>query len=371
MTEISYATAVDPRTLPFTDRRTSMKVAGVLLILFGSIFACFGALTPLGMYASTMIAARPPTTQGAPVAPVAPPVGPDMKTMALAGITYLVMAALTIWVGIGSVKVRRWARPVLLVVGWTWLAMGVISFGHWILFGASMREMMTAGVQPGGPQPPVAMIRAMTAVMGVMMFVFMVVLPALLVWLYRRRGVRETVEFFDRRYAWTDRCPTPVLAVSMWLIFAAVGSVVYSMYAVFPLFGRFVTGPAAIAALLAVAAVFGWLAWGAYRLKSWAWWGAAFVWTLWAGSMVWTFTSLGYSEFYRQAGYSPREVDMMMRYSGQMEDSTVWMIALSNVAMIAYLLYVRKYFVAGPPPEPGAEPMQSSPPAEGATLPTP
>ena len=123
MTEISYATAVDPRTLPFTDRRTSLKVAGVLLILFGSMFACFGALTPLGMYVSTMVAARPPTTQGVQAAPA---VTPDMKTMALAGITYLVMAALTIWVGIGSVKVRRWARPVLLVVGWTWLVMGVM-----------------------------------------------------------------------------------------------------------------------------------------------------------------------------------------------------------------------------------------------------
>ena len=49
------------------------------------------------------------------------------------------------------------------------------------------------------------------------------------------------------------------------------------------------------------------------------------------------------------------DIDMMMRYSGQFEDSTVWMIALWSVGLIGYLLYVRKYFVAGPPPEPGPE----------------
>ena len=48
----------------------------------------------------------------------------------------------------------------------------------------------------------------------------------------------------------------------------------------------------------------------------------AIAWTLWSGSMVWTFTSLGYHEFYRHAGYSPRQIDMMMRYSGQFEQLT-------------------------------------------------
>ena len=79
--------------------------------------------------------------------------------------------------------------------------------------------------------------------------------------------------------------------------------------------------------------------------------------------MVWTFTSLGYHEFYRRAGYSAREIDMMMRYSGQFEDSTVWLIAAWSVALVAYLLYVRKYFVAGPPPEPGTQPPAASPTA--------
>jgi hypothetical protein len=262
------------------------------------------------------------------------------------------VAALFIWIGIGSVRVRRWVRPVMLVVGWSWLITGLLSFGHWAVFGGDMRDMMTVSAPPGAAQPPRAVVYAVTAGMAVVMFVTMVMFPALVLWVYRRRGVRDTLDFFDARFAWTDRCPTPVLAISAWLLVAGLGTAGYAGYAVFPAFGRYITGAPAVAALLAVAAAYLWLAWGAYRVRVYAWWGAAILWTLWSGSMVWTFTRLGYDEFYRQAGYSPQQVDMMMRYSGQIEDSTVWMIALWSVGLIGYLLYVRKYFVAGPPPEP-------------------
>jgi hypothetical protein len=33
-----------------------------------------------------------------------------------------------------------------------------------------------------------------------------------------------------------------------------------------------------------------------------------------------------------------------MRYAGQWEDATVWMLAAWSVGLIAYLLYVRSYF---------------------------
>ena len=372
MTSIPYETAVDPRRLPFKDRRTSLKVLGVLLILFGSFSACFGILAPAGMFAAATFAPRvspasaPATTAPAATAPVmraATPMEMDYRTMALAAATYLIMAGVLIWLGVGSLRVRRWVRPVMLVVGWTWLATGVVSLAHWAVFGSNMREMMTASWQPGTPQPPRGVVYAVTAVMGAVTFAVLVAAPALLVWLYQRRGVRETVQYFDPRFRWTDRCPTPVLAVVLWLVLAGLGSAVYSVYAILPLYGRFVTGPAAVAGLLALSAAFLWLAWGAYRLKSAAWWGSALLWTLWAGSMVWTFTSLGYHEFYRRAGYSAHDIDMMMRYSGQFEDSTVWLIALWSVALVAYLLYVRKYFVAGPPPEPGTQPAAVSPPA--------
>jgi len=64
MTAISYATAVDPRKLPFKDRRTSLKVVGVLLVIFGALSGCFGVLAPVGLYVSVMFAGGAGTAPG-------------------------------------------------------------------------------------------------------------------------------------------------------------------------------------------------------------------------------------------------------------------------------------------------------------------
>jgi hypothetical protein len=191
----------------------------------------------------------------------------------------------------------------------------------------------------------------------------MVAAPAVLAWLYQRRGVRETLEYFDPRFAWTDRCPTRVLAISAWLLVMGIGAVIYTLYAVFPVYGRFVTGPPAVGGMAVVAAVLFWLAWGIYRLKPAAWWGTVVAAVAWPGSMIWTFTRLGYHEFYRQAGYTPQQVDMMMRMSGQWEDSSVWMMAMWSVVLVAFLLYVRRDFVEGPREPVGPAPAPATPSA--------
>ena len=362
MTAISYATAIDPRRLPFKDRRTSLKVAGVLLVIFGALSGCLGGLTPVGMYVAARVATQSSAAAAGSGAVRAAEPALDFRTTTLASGTYLLAAAATIWPGVGSLRIRRWVRPVILVIGWTWLVGGAASFAHWLIFGASVRELMTASWQPGMASPPRAVFTAISAALGVVTFVFLVALPAVLVWTYQRRGVRETLAYFDDHPSrWTDRCPTPVLAVAGWLALAGVSALAYSTYGVFPLFGRFVTGAAGAAALLGLAGLFFGLAWGVYRLSAAAWWGTAFAWTLWTGSMVWTFTRAGYHEFYRQAGYSPQQIDALMKYGGQFEDSTVWMIALWGVGVIGYLLVVRKYFTSAPAPTASrAEPSEAA-----------
>ena len=351
MTAIPYATATDPRRLPFKDRRTSLKVMGVLLIVFGAVSACFGGLTPLGMWMSTRVV--PPAPPGASATPPVTQVElVDYRTMAMAGGFYLVAAALMIWVGVGSLRVRRWARPVMLVLCWSWLITGAVSFVHMVLYGASVREMMSASMPPNSPPPPRFVEQIVATVTGAVSFLLLVVMPAVLTWLYQRRGVRETLEYFNQRHAWTDRCPTTVLAVATWLCVLAMGCAVYAIYAVLPVYGHFVTGPPAVAGMVAFAALFAWLAYGVYRLRPAAWWASALASVLWTGSVVWTFTRLGYHEFYRQAGYSPRQIDLMMRFSGQWEDSTVWIMSLWVIVLLGCLLYVRKYFGTARAPVP-------------------
>jgi hypothetical protein len=218
-TPISYATAVDGRQLPFKDRRTSLKAMGIVLIVLGSLSGCVGVLAPVGMVVAVVLTQQANANRaarGATTAPIVRAEEMDYGTMVLAAGMYLPIAALFIWVGIGSVRVRRWVRPVMLVIGWSGLIVGLLSFGHQAFFGADMREMMTPSAPPGAPQPPRAVIYAATAGMAASMFVAMVVLPALIVWVYRRRGVRDTLDFFDARVAWTDRCPTPPSLFFTW-----------------------------------------------------------------------------------------------------------------------------------------------------------
>jgi hypothetical protein len=54
-TPISYATAIDGRQLPFKDRRTSLKVMGIVLIVLGSLSGCVGVLAPVGMVMASVL----------------------------------------------------------------------------------------------------------------------------------------------------------------------------------------------------------------------------------------------------------------------------------------------------------------------------
>jgi len=363
---ISYATPLDARPLPFTDRRTSILVVGVFLILMGALSGCIGVASPVGMLlASVVPAPRGGATGGGATRPVAAPFPFDWRTAASAMLIYAAVAVFWIWVGIGAVKTRRWVRPLMLIVGWTWLMSGVVGVVYWAVQSPGLVDAMAASAPPGSPRPPVRVFQVIFWSTGVAMTLFMVVLPALLVWLFSRTGVRETVEHFDPVTRWTDRCPMPVLAVSLWLVAAAAACLMYTFYAVLPLAGVIVTGPLAAAGTVLVAAVFAVLAWQTYRLRPAAWWGALVVVVLWATNTVWTFARTGWAEFYHRAGYSPQQTELMMRYSGGSGNGMLWVIGFWTVVLVAYLMYARKYFrPADSTPDPTAPPAPPAPPAE-------
>jgi hypothetical protein len=371
MTALPYEAPVDGRSLPFKDRRTSLRVMGALLLTLGLFTGCMSAMTPVGMVmsavatqqmaaqararaaASQPAASQPAASQPATSAPTRQPTAVatsqplssleiDYRGMFMGFLTYALAAAVFVWAGIASLRLRRSARPIVLITGWSWLLTGLMSVVYFAAAGLDMRAMMT---QPGAPAPPAVAVKIATIAIGVFTFLTMVVIPALMVWFYHRRGVRETLAYFDQRHSWTDRCPTPVLAVSAWLLLMALGCASYSVFMVLPVFGRFVTGPLAVAGLFAMAGVMVWLALLVYRLRPAGWWGAVLVLIFWVGSMIWTFThGPGYHEFYRAAGYSQRQIDQIMQYAGPWEDATVWMMAAWSAGFVGYLLYVRRYF---------------------------
>src|SRR5882757_285048 len=94
----------------YKDRSSGLVIFGILTLLLGCLAGLFVPLMLFGQ----MMAAK---------APNAPPV--NHATMLPGVAVYVLLAVALIWLGIGSIKARRWARALLLIFSWSWLIMGV------------------------------------------------------------------------------------------------------------------------------------------------------------------------------------------------------------------------------------------------------
>lgn len=346
MSSIPYATPDLPPDLGFPDQRGGMKVLGIVLIVIGALAGCLAGFTPVALIAPRMPGVPAPLTR-------------DIITGA--GV-YALFAALLITAGTGSLRVRRWSRPIILIITGTWAVGGVLGLISFLIVGADMQRAMATmavtppgpgggpGAAPGGAAPavPQGFAGAMMAVTVVILLVFGVLLPGGYFWFYARRSVRQTVEFFDPTRAWTDRCPTPVLALSAWLLLCAVFTLSFCFWGVFPLFGRLLTGAPAILTLLVISIVLACLAIGTYRLSQLAWWGTVVMLVLLVVSAVVTFSRVDPMEVHRLSGTPPETLRMMEQMGASSRTTTNVMNVLYGVAGLGYLIWVWRYFRQSP-----------------------
>ena len=113
----------------FKDRKTGLVVFGILQIIFGGFCALMVPFMIIGMIASVFLDSR-----------TAAPVNPAMIIPAV--LLYALLAVWFIWMGIGSIKARRWARALILVSSWIWLIGGVGGLVFFLLFMPDMFEKM-------------------------------------------------------------------------------------------------------------------------------------------------------------------------------------------------------------------------------------
>ena len=244
--------AQPPITTPaFPDRSTRLMLFGLLQILLGCLCGLLAVMMVVG-YALGTMAGGP---QGAAI---------DARSMIPAVAVYLVFALGSIWLGVGSILARRWAWTLTVVLSWIWLVMGAVGFAAFLLL---VGPMMSATMAQQANMPPQArvVIHLIAAAVAACIYIL---LPAVFVVFYHREAVRATCLRRDPRIRWTDRCPMPVLALSILLALSVVSMPSALVYGpVMPLFGVYVSGPAAMAVILLVVAAMAYCAWGAYRLK--------------------------------------------------------------------------------------------------------
>lgn len=310
----------------FKDRSTGLVLFGVFEILIGGICAL---LVPL-MLVGVAVSARVDPAAGAAM---------NVRMMIPAAAIYVLAAVWFVWMGIGSIRARRWARALMLVSSWMWLIFGIVGLAFFIFFMGDMYDRMAQG----GQMPPEALVVAKLVMTGVVGCIY-VILPGIFVLFYQSKHVKATCERKDPQVRWTDKCPLPVLALSLMFGFGAFSMIWSASYGfIVPFFGVILDGIQGALATVVFTLVLGYVAWGTYKLKSGAWWTAVALNVLGTASAVITFSRVNMLEVWKRMDM-PEQQLQVLRDSGIAEIMPWWMVIWA-VPFLAYLLYTKRYFI--------------------------
>jgi hypothetical protein len=302
----------------FRDRSRGLTGFGWLLIASGA--ACGLLALALGAFSGLA-----PEGSGAP----------PLRTTAFNVLLYGALGVCFVAIGIGSIRARRWARVLALVVGWMWLAAGALGIVAVTLLLPVALSSAGAGAGSVGCAVGAAVV---------VMLLFLVALPLAVVLFYRREDVRLTTEWRNPTPDWSDRVTPTVLGVVVALAFGGVATLVSVPFLrAVPLLGSVVTGAPAALVLLAVAGISFALAWGSWRQSPAAWWGLL---ALQVFSLVnfLTLRDLDMAAYMRQAGYPEEQVQQVGSMKLLSSPMTLWIAVAFSVALIGFLLAIRRHF---------------------------
>jgi hypothetical protein len=306
------------------DRTLGLIIFGVVSILIG---ACCALLVPL-MFLS--VALSETVTGG----------GVDVRSAWSASALYGFMAAVFVWLGIGSIRARRWARELLLSLSWIWLMTGICSLVIGILVVPAV--VGKTGVDTGIP-PEMTMI-VMLVIFGLIGSLY-VVLPALFVLFYRSPHVAATCRARHPDPQWVDACPRRLLTLMVvWVLFAVSALLMPAYNFFFPFFGIVLTGVVGATLWALVLAVCVALAVGTCRKAPWAWWGGLALTLVFTLSSALVTLRLDLSEIMGLMKLPEDQVAMMDTLP--MFDG--WVLVFGTVfvwgTFIFYLMTLRQYF---------------------------
>ena len=311
----------------FKDRKAGLVLFGVLHIGLGGLCALMVPLMLFGLAMSKTASSH-----------AAQPL--DTRTMVPGLALYALLAIYFVWVGVGSILARRWARALILVGSWLWLICGVSGLAVMGLILPDMYEQMGASGQ---------MPKSLASVMLVSTLAFMALLyvlwPGALVLFYGSKHVRGTCELRNPDPSWTDACPLPVLALSLLFGFWACSALFMSCYDwVTPFFGTLLSGPAGAFVVLCSTSLLAYLSWGTLRLSVRAWTCAVGLVFAWALSVGLTFSRHSLMDLYVKMQFPEEQLRLMKPLCEKHVPLMAAFCAVWFTVLLGYLLYVRRFF---------------------------
>ena len=318
-----------PLPMPYKDRSAGLLIFGILTILLGCLAGLFVPLMLIGQMASGK-------ATGAPF---------PISTLLPAMFIYGILAVALVWLGIGSIMARRWARALLLIFSWSWLVTGLLVLVFMAFLMPKMLATMSSSGTTSQPALPPGAVAGMMVGMFLVVGVMFVILPAVWTFFYNSRHVKATCETRDPVARWTDACPLPVLGFCLWLLFAVPMMLIMPIAAhgVMPFFGTFLTGVPGSMLCLAVAAIWAYSAWSLYKLEQRGWWLILIALSVFMVSALLTYARHDMMEMYQLMGYPEAQIEQMKKTGLLVGNRMTWLMGISMLPFLGYLLFIKKY----------------------------
>ena len=324
---------------PFKDRKILLTVFGALEIAGGILCLALIPFMLLGQFAARQLPHAQTQLHTYP-----------MRFLLGGMLVYLFLGAGLIWLGIGSIQAKRWARALLLTLSWMALITGSLSMLLFITHVGEMRQLFEESMKnamakssPAFTMPP-AFITMIIVFMCVFNLVLYVLIPGVLILVYGRTDVRLTCESRYAATSWTDHCPLPVLGIVLLHAYILPASLLsFCYHFILPVFGHVLSGPAGAAGYFLITAVLLALAYGLYHQNPWAWYGSICVSVLGAASGIVTLRHLDWLVLLQQMGMPAETLTPSMQVLMKSYCSP-WMVGLWFAVYTAYLIWLRPFF---------------------------
>jgi hypothetical protein len=311
----------------FKDRKTGLVIFGIFHIIIGAFCILFMLLMIVGAMALRNLGESTVAVMS---------VGQMLLVVSL----YLLLAVWFVWMGIGSILARKWARALILITSWLWLIGGIIGSIAILLFMPALFSPLAAGEEI----PSEAAVIAQAMITAFFIFVF-IVIPGVFVLFYSSRQVKATCEQRDPQARWTDTAPLSVIALSSIWGCIAISMPLMGLYRwAMPFFGVVLSGIPGAVIVLVYAVLFAYAAWGTYKLQVKAWWCGFLLTIVYDISMAITFSRMNLVELYQKMGMPQECLEVMQRLDLFHDPRVLILGGLVIIGFLGFVIYTKRYF---------------------------
>ena len=308
----------------FRNRRPGLIIAGVVEIILGFVLA--------GLLRWVWLSLKPSGTIGFRVVH-------DYSLFYVSALPQMLLAVFFVWIGIGSIFARRWARALSAVATRWWFLAGLAGLAYWLvcswhLLLTSIRDSTKLNAQL------TTIVITLTTVALALVYV---AVPGILMLFYNGRQVKKTCEVYDREPHWTDKSPVELIQLIVPFVFAMVWTPMMLLCDfVFPGGRSVITVYHGIACIVLIAALFIFIGIGVRRLHRFARWAAMGLSALLGASWMTAVTHIGIYRLYDIMGYTNQHMTVLRQETAFEGVPMLVIMGASAAAFLLYLVRVRQ-----------------------------